>query len=253
MANRASGLGTAGAPLLVLWDVDHTLIENGGISKAAYRRAFEMLTGRAPTCAVETDGRTDPLIMRHLLDRHGIEVEPGLLDRAMDVLPEALSSLVPQLREVGYPLPGAREALVALREQPGVIQSVLTGNVKANARLKLAAFDLHEDLDLDVGGYGSDAEDRASLVTVARSRASDKYRTAVAPESTVVVGDTLRDVQAGHGGGAYVVGVATGPVTMEELAAEGADGVLPDLRDTGLVVQTVLALGRVGRQPIVGG
>lgn len=129
MTNRA-GFDTAGVPLLILWDVDHTLIENGGISKAVYRRAFEILTGRAPTYAAETDGRTDPLIMRRLLDRHGVEVEPGLLSRAMDVLPEALSSLVPQLREVGYPLPGAHDALAALREQPDVIQSVLTGNVK---------------------------------------------------------------------------------------------------------------------------
>jgi hypothetical protein len=151
------------------------LIENGGISKAVYHRAFEMLTGRAPTYQAETDGRIDPLIMRRLLDRHGIDPTSDLLIRAMEVLPDALSSLVPQLREVGHPLPGARAALEALREQPNVIQSVLTGNVKENAHAKLAAFDLQEDVDLDIGGYGSDAEDRASLVAVARGRASDKH------------------------------------------------------------------------------
>lgn len=119
--------------------------------------------------------------------------------------------------------------------------------------MKLAAFGLHEYLDFDVGGYGSDAEDRASLVKVARKRAGDKHGASIAPASTVVIGDTLRDVQAGHGGGAYVVGVATGPVTVEELAAEGADAVLPDLRDTGLVVRTILGLRRIGRQPSAGG
>jgi phosphoglycolate phosphatase-like HAD superfamily hydrolase len=251
MAHRAE-IDVAGGPLLVLWDVDHTLIENGGISKAVYRTAFEILTGQTPTHAPETDGRTDPLIMRSLLDRHGIDPEPDLLGRAMDILPEALSSLIPRLREVGYPLPGARAALAALRQEPGVIQSVLTGNVKANAHAKLAAFDLHEDVDLDIGGYGSDAEVRADLVEVARLRASKKHSITIAPTSTVLIGDTLRDVQAGHGGGAYVVGVATGPVTVEELAAEGADAVLPDLRDTGLVVRTVLGLRDLDRQPSAG-
>ena len=33
--------------VLLLWDVDHTLIENSGVSKAVYARAFEMMTGRA--------------------------------------------------------------------------------------------------------------------------------------------------------------------------------------------------------------
>ena len=30
---------------LVLWDVDHTLIENAGVSKAIYADAFQQLTG----------------------------------------------------------------------------------------------------------------------------------------------------------------------------------------------------------------
>jgi hypothetical protein len=35
-------------------------------------------------------------------------------------------------------------------------------------------------------------------------------------------------------------------VPAEDLAAEGADAVLPDLRDTGLVVRTVLGIRHVG-------
>jgi hypothetical protein len=73
-------------------------------------------------------------------------------------------------------------------------------------------------VDLDIGGYGSDAEDRAGLVAVARGRASDKHGAVIAPTSTVLIGDTLRDVQAARGGGAYVVGVAIGPVPAEDLA-----------------------------------
>jgi phosphoglycolate phosphatase len=44
---------------LILWDVDHTLIENGGVSKATYALAFELLTGHAPSVRPSIDGRTD--------------------------------------------------------------------------------------------------------------------------------------------------------------------------------------------------
>ncbi len=56
-------MGTA--QILLLWDVDHTLIENGGVSKEIYARAFELLTGHPPS-SVETDGRTDFEIMANL-------------------------------------------------------------------------------------------------------------------------------------------------------------------------------------------
>jgi len=41
--------------------------------------------------------------------------------------------------------------------------------------------------------------------------------------ATISVGDTPRDVTAGHGAGIRVVGVATGSYSVEELAAADAD------------------------------
>jgi phosphoglycolate phosphatase-like HAD superfamily hydrolase len=42
-------------------------------------------------------------------------------------------------------------------------------------------------------------------------------------------GDTPRDVEAGHGAGIRVVGVATGEYTAEELIAAGADAAINSL------------------------
>jgi phosphoglycolate phosphatase len=75
-------------PLLVLWDVDHTLIENNGVNKETYALAFQLLTGRRAEYPAQTEGRTDPEIMRNMLNRHGIE--PG--DDFAARLPEALES-----------------------------------------------------------------------------------------------------------------------------------------------------------------
>jgi phosphoglycolate phosphatase len=65
----------------VLWDADGTLIHNGGVSKEARRTrpAFTTLTGRPLEHPVMTEGRTDPAIMRSLLERHGIQPTPDLL------------------------------------------------------------------------------------------------------------------------------------------------------------------------------
>src|SRR5262249_50738843 len=117
-----------------------------------------------------------------------------------------------------------------------------SGNIRANAFAKLSAFGLDSYIDFDVGGYGSDDNVRAKLVDVARSRALAKYGIAFDSGTTVLVGDTVRDVRAGGDGDAYVVAVASGIDSADQLRAEGADAVFPDLRDTGAVVKLVRRL-----------
>ena len=228
-----------GRPVLVLWDVDHTLIENNGVNKQTYARAFEMLTGRPAEYPAETEGRTDPEIMRKMLANHGIDLEDNDFARLPEVLKAAMASNAPLLRERGHILPGAREALAALQGIPGISQSVLSGNIEPNAFTKLSVFGLDPYLDFEVGGYGSDDSVRANLVGIARTRASAKFQVSFDETTTVVIGDTPRDVRAGRDGGAYVVAVASGSDSMERLRAEGADIVFPDLRDTGAVVDVI--------------
>jgi phosphoglycolate phosphatase-like HAD superfamily hydrolase len=140
-------------------------------------------------------------------------------------------------------MPGAREALEALASQQDIIQSVLTGNIAPNAFTKVAAFGPEERLDFEIGGYGPDDEVQAKLVDVARGKAAAKYEQVFGPENTVLIGDTLRDVEAGRDGGAKAIAVASGAFSVEELSAAGADVVLPDLRDVDRVVKAVLSFG----------
>src|SRR5882757_3069657 len=220
--------------LLVLWDIDHTLTENHGVNKEIYALAFELLTGRRAEHPARTDGRTEPEIMRDMLAAHGIEAGSGYLARVQEALIWATESKARTLRERGHELPGARAALAAFQASPGVVQSVLTGNIRPNAVTKLSVFGLDEYLDFEAGGFGSDGEVRANLVAVAQRRSSARYGTRFDKENTVLIGDTLRDVQAGRHGGAKVVAVATGPDSAEALLAEGADIVLSNLQDTGV-------------------
>ena len=222
-------------PLIVLWDIDHTLIENSGVSKEIYAAAFTALTGQLSREPAATGGRTDRLIMAELFRRHGLSAPPwGQVARALG---DAGADREDDLRRRGRALPGTRDALKALAGESWAVSSVLTGNIAANALVKLRAFGLDVLLDLAVGAYGADSEDRAGLVAVARKRVSRAY--GLAPDMPVVlIGDTPRDVEAALSTGSKIMAVATGVHRSEELREAGAKVVLPDLRDTaGLISQ----------------
>lgn len=231
---------------LMLWDVDHTLIENGGVSKATYARAFELLTGRVPDVRPQTDGRTDFQIMRELLVANSVVAERFTgIGQFADVLKSAMSEKAPELPVRGYVLPGVVDALTALSGVSTVIQSVLTGNIDVNAFAKLHPFGLDKWVDLEVGGFGSDDIVRSKLVDASRRKVQAKYSVQFDKSSTVLIGDTLLDVRAAHDGDAKVIAVATGVYTVDQLTDAGADAVVESLTDLSRFAETLLAV-RVG-------
>lgn len=227
---------------MLLWDIDHTLTENHGVNKETYGKAFELLTGLRADHRARTNGRLEPEVMRDMLALHGIAPTQDHTARMPWALETATRANASVLRERGHELPGARDALAAFSETPGVVQSVLSGNIRPNAVTKLAVFGLDAYVDFDAGAYGEDGEDRASLVPVAQGRAEQKYGHAYSKANTVLVGDTPRDVQAGLAGGARVVAVATGADSEDDLRSAGAHIVLPDLADTQAVLAAVTGL-----------
>jgi phosphoglycolate phosphatase len=227
---------------LVLWDIDGTLVDSGGLGPDAFPLAFERTVGRPPAELAAMSGRTDQEIALETLERNGIEEPERLWPEFARALAEALAEFEPAMRERGRALPGARDAIAALAEVDGIVQSLLTGNVKPNAAVKLSAFDLLlPELDLEIGAYGSDHRHRPALVSIARQRAGARHGHEPPPEQTVLIGDTPLDVAAGRAGGVRVVGVATGRYGAEALAEAGAHAVLGDLLDTDAVVDAVLA------------
>jgi phosphoglycolate phosphatase len=226
-------------PHLVLWDVDHTLIENAGVSKDIYASAFETLTGRRTRHIAQTEGRTDPDIMAQLLRMHGAAQLPWR--QVQPALESAGAEHRQALAERGTVLPGVRQLIAALADTPDVVQTIVTGNIRANADVKLGALGLLAWIDLDVGGYGSDDRERARLVMLARQRAAAKYGAAYGDEANaIVIGDTPRDIEAARIGGARVLAVASGINTLDELRAAGGTCVMRSLTDTSAVLEYVL-------------
>lgn len=222
----------ASKPLLVLWDIDHTLIETRGVGGEVYAAAFRKVTSHPLERMAEMAGRTEPVIFRDTLALHGIDDPGDMFLQFAQEQAKGYAGRTADLRRRGRALPGALNALSALASIKNVTQSVLTGNTPSSARIKLSAFGLDEYLDLDAGAYGTDDDIRANLVPIARQRAMQRTGCSFTPESTVLIGDTPSDVIAARDGGAQIIAVATGASSVAELAAAGAGTVLPDLTST---------------------
>lgn len=230
------------ADRLVLWNIDHTLVDVGKVSREAYADAFHRITGRPLVHVAPSAGRTDSEVIFETLALNDVELSDHYLPEFADALADALAARSDELAEQGKVLPGAERALVALDSSEGVVQSVLTGNIRPNALAKLTAFGLDRYLDVEIGGYGSENFPKGSLVQVARSRADEKYGTSLDESTTVVIADSTRDINAAQIGGSAVIAVASGRNTDAELRAEGADAVFDDLTDTASVVESVRRL-----------
>jgi phosphoglycolate phosphatase-like HAD superfamily hydrolase len=226
--------------LLVLWDVDYTLVNAGGVGLQLYRIAFaEMFGGEAPMPGPMA-GRTDRAIVAEVLKLAGVPEPRRKVAAFQAVMAAHAPELAGLLRENGKALPGAAAALAALATSGRVIQALLTGNIRPLAEVKLGPLGLTDHLDLDVGAYGDVHEVRSELVGPARRRAALAYGQDFGGEATVLVGDTPLDVEAALVTGARAIGVATGGFSVAELAGAGAHAVLPDLADTGRVLAAIL-------------
>jgi phosphoglycolate phosphatase len=227
------------ATTLVLWDIDHTLIETRGVGSQVYAEAFAKVTGRSLDKMPELAGRTEPVIFRDALKINGIETGEDLYPEFAAEQARGYLAHLDELRHRGRALPGAAEALRELSHHVDVIQSVLTGNTRPSAEVKLRAFDLDSYLDFDVGAYGTDDDTRANLVGIARQRAEKAYGVNFDGHATVLIGDTPNDVAAATDSGARIIAVATGKDNAASLAEAGAVVVLTDLINTPAVLAAV--------------
>ena len=76
--------------LLILWDIDHTLMETGGVGGEIHAAVFEKVTGHALKQMADVSDRIEPVIFRETL------ALPGLDD------PATCSASSPASRGVGF-------------------------------------------------------------------------------------------------------------------------------------------------------
>ncbi len=216
--------------MILLFDIDGTLILSGGAGRRAFERAFRELFGveRAME-GYPPQGKTDYLIAAELVQRHlKRDPRPGevetIIAHYVRYLPEEVA------RSEGYRvLPGVRPALEALSRHPRVLLGLATGNVREGARIKLARGDLYRFFSF--GAYGETFV-RREIVHQAREEGLRRARRlGLNHPRVIVVGDTPLDVAAAREADAEVVIVRTGPSTEEELRNARPDLLVSTLQD----------------------
>lgn len=216
--------------MLLLFDIDGTLLLRAA---EAHRLALLQAIGDVHGVVVETDhgvetaGRTDPEIARLVLLRLGVPAE-RIDDRAgelQDAACAAYARLAPPDLS-GNVAPGIGELLRELDRRAGVVLSLVTGNFELIARLKLNRAGIGRHFADGQGGFGSDSESRTDLPRIARGRAAHGNGALHPRESTILIGDTPRDIACARADGVRVIAVATGPSRASELS--GADWVVED-------------------------
>jgi phosphoglycolate phosphatase-like HAD superfamily hydrolase len=171
-------------------------------------------------------GATDRSLVRTILERAGLPSDEGAIAEVLARYVRHLESFV--LSRHYRALGDVASAVGALRGR-GMVVGIATGNVRDGARLKLTSAGLLPHFDLDLGGFGCDAELRADIVRIAAERCCKTD--GKSGRTVIVVGDTEHDVSAARALGARVVGVASRAGARAELETAGADVVVPECGD----------------------
>lgn len=225
--------------MLVLFDIDGTLLRTNGAGRTALARALSSLTDRPiSTDGVSFSGRTDPAIFKDVLTENGLSPTEALLQQAIERYVETMQSTL-STNDVTA-LPQVADLLATLEERSDVQLGLVTGNVKPVAYEKLAMTGLTTYFPF--GGFGSDHADRAKLPSIAAQRASSYTGHSFHPsERTVIIGDTVHDIHCGQTAGARVVAVCTGRYERDTLASHAPDLLLDTLPPTDAFLNSLFA------------
>ncbi len=213
---------------LLLFDIDGTLV----LGRRSNRRWFaDAMVEVYGTCGdidgLSFSGKIDPQIVTELLSEEGLgrdEIEEGI--------PRVREAYVTRLQRHLRPedltlLPHVLDLLERLHRREEVTLGLLTGNWERGARTKLACYELNRFFPF--GAFSDGQRSRGDLPPVALDRAWESTGRRFTAAETVIIGDSLLDVECAQQHGMRSLAVATGYTSFEDLAAARPDWVLPDL------------------------
>jgi len=218
-------------PLLLLWDIDGTLIQSGGTGLEALRQTLLNHFGILDDLGdLEIAGCTDTSIAMSICRRHpghGLNPE-DFFEAYLQVLPQCLAA------GKGRVAPGVHELLEWSHAHPEMHNALLTGNIRRGAEIKLSHHGLMPYFEF--GAFGDDSSDRNLLGPIVLERARSWLKKDFHLGYTWVIGDTPRDIACGRALGCRVLAVATGGYSFQELQAARPDAVLSNLSKRDKVI-----------------
>ena len=225
---------------LVLFDIDGTLVTDGGASREAFAAALREVYGYDDELSrYDFSGRTDPQIAFMVLRDAGYDDET--IATRMDALWDFYLGGLARNATGGrvQPLAGIPALLEALAARHDVALALLTGNLEPGARLKLAGPSLNDYFPF--GAFGSDSAMREELPPIAVRRAEERHGHRFDGEDVVIIGDSIYDVRCGVPYGATTIAIASGKTSAETLRAENPRHFFESAEDLGALMDAIVA------------
>lgn len=218
--------------VLLIFDVDGTLLLNGLAARTQFARAYTDICGVEPDLKsrISFAGNTDWNIFHKLLDISGIgDKFDDLYQPFCDRFAELMNTDYMESDEP-YLLDGVPELLAALKDSGKAALALGTGNIRSIAIAKMKKFGL--DGYFPAGGFGGEHKERPDVIRAAIQEAKEHYKWDGKQPETWIIGDTPRDVHAAHAVGAKCIAVASGTIPIEKLEQTDAEVVLKSLSET---------------------
>ena len=215
--------------ILVLFDIDGTLLDTQDAGILAYERAGTELLGKYFDYSnITVHGRLDSENFRSGMNLHAPDTPSDLH------LIEFKAKYHDHLKRIGIErggfevLSGVHELVDSLHKDERIEVGILTGNWAHTGMLKIEASGLDPAL-FHTSAWAEDGDTREDLVPVAVERFVQSR--GVAPQRVIIIGDTPRDVECAHAHHAEAIAVASGVHDYATLIATGAECVVETLTE----------------------
>lgn len=213
--------------ILMIWDIDGTLINPKGTGRSAMNKAFLYAYGiHNAFDDIEMSGRLDAIIVKDAFNKHHIA------DQDIQLFYDAYCNMlriIVDKEKIIETLPGVKNILDTKQDYE-IIHTLGTGNMKDGARIKLEAQDLNKYFS--TGGFGDEGLQRWEIILKAIEEAEKCTQIKFDKDDIYVIGDTPLDIECGKILGIKTIAVATGSHSYEELFQHDPDFIFKTLENT---------------------
>ena len=182
---------------LILFDIDGTILYPGTLARELMNEVITDRIGKSPDLQYrDVAGFTDPIIMKDALQKLGVNIHSH-----NNLVNEFLSQYLTRLRKLypDYEEPRLYEdamKLVRACKANGWCVGLLSGNIRAGAKIKLERFNIWNEFSLGV--FGDEVTSREDLLWLARERAWNELSKVYTYDQMVLVGDTPNDARVAN-------------------------------------------------------
>lgn len=217
---------------LIVFDMDGTLIDTQALISEHMGAAFASLDLVPPTSAQvrQIIGLSLPIAVGQLAGTDDIDLIEGIVGQYKSFYKASLEHDAE--REPLYP--GAREALDRLRQQKGTVLGIATGKGLTGVTRILGnhGIDGHF-VTLQTPDHNPSKPHPGMLLSAMAD-------TGATPDHTVMVGDTVYDMELARAAGARAIGVTWGYHEAPELLKAGAGTLIHDYAELDAAIERVL-------------